>query len=161
MCEVQLFNSGNLNKLPENCEVRHGYQDNAHFEKLHANSFVYQITNKIQITLVCPTSTTFHILQGTGILTIPVNCIIYTPSTILLPVREVNKTIVTDFYPELNIIKLDNLADKIRKIKVSEIPLKLSKLQAPNFKNLRESTNSLDYVLTEIEKQNNNYYLSS
>jgi len=42
ICEVQLFDSDNLIKLPEYCEVRHGYFNNANFEKLqHSNRFVY------------------------------------------------------------------------------------------------------------------------
>jgi hypothetical protein len=102
MCDIQLFDSVNLTKLPDYWEVRHGHHDNVHFEKLQSNnSFIYWIANKIQITLVCPTLTTFHQLHGTGILNKPVNCIIYTPFTILTPIKKENKTIFTNFYPEL------------------------------------------------------------
>jgi len=157
ICEVQLFDSDNLMKLPEYCEVRHGYFNNAHFEKLLcSNCFVYWTTNKIVTTMVCPTTTKFYTLQGTGILKIPQDCTVYTPSTILTPLKETNRTVLTDYYPEFNLVNLDQITNKIKIIQSSNIPFNLSKLQMPNLRNLKESTNKLDYIVTEIEKENEN-----
>jgi len=162
ICEIQLFNSDTLIKLPENCEVRHGYFNNAHFEKLQRNNFViFWTTNKIVTTMVCPTSTTFYTLHGTGILKIPKDCTVYTSSTILTPLKETNGTVFTDYYPEFNLVNLEQLTNKIKIIQSSKISYNLSKLQMPNLKNLKESTNKLDYVVTEIEKQNENNYIIS
>jgi len=160
ICEIQLFNSDNQIKLPEYCEVRHGYFYNAHFEKLQRNNcFVYWTTKKIVITMVCPTSTTVHTLQGTGILKIPKECIVYTPSTILTPLKETNGTVFTDYYPEFNLVNLEQITNKIKIIQSSNISFNFSKLQMPSLKNLKESTNNLDYVVAEIEKQNENTYI--
>ncbi|KAE9522534.1 hypothetical protein AGLY_017070, partial [Aphis glycines] len=152
----------NQSKLPEYCEVRHGYFYNAHFEKLQrSNCFVYWTTKTIVTTMVCPTSTTVHTLQGTGILKIPKDCIVYTPSTILTPLKETNGTVFTDYYPEFNLINLEQKTNKIKIIQSSNISFNLSKLQMPSLKNLKESTNNLDYVVAEIEKQNENTYIIS
>lgn len=113
LCEIQLFDSV-LTKLPKNCEVRHGYYNNIIFERLQINnSFLYWITNATQTTLVCPFTTSIHILQGAGILTIPVDCLLYTPIAILSSINEINRIVLKDFYPEFNLINASEVVDKI------------------------------------------------
>lgn len=122
MCEIKLFGENNITELPEQCEVRHGYHNNAYFEKLQlTNSFIYWIATKLQATLVCQI-TTFHSLQGTGILTVPTDCIVYTPTTILISIKEINKTIDTEYCPEINLLNIYDLTDKIKKIQSTKLP---------------------------------------
>lgn len=162
LCEIQLFDSQKLIKLPEYCIVQHVYYDNINFEKMQSkNKYLYWIANATHTTLVCPTSTVVHILQGVGIITIPHDCVLYTTAAILSPTNEINHIIFTDFYPELNLISLQEISEKINKLTASKQSLKLSELKTPNLRNLHETTRNLDSLLIDIEKQSSDDFFTT
>jgi hypothetical protein len=107
LCEIQLFDSLNITKLPEQCEVRHVYYNNINLKKMHSkNKYLYWIANAMQTTLIYPILTSIHIFQGVGIITVPLDCILYTTIAILYSTNEINHIILTDFYPKINLISL-------------------------------------------------------
>ena len=69
-------------------------------------------------------------------------------------VSMVSQGVIASLEDIIDIIKLDDVANKIKIIKTSKIPFTLQKLYTPNFNNLKEATNSLDYIITEIENIN-------
>lgn len=128
LCEIQLFNSINTLTLPKQCIVGHEVFNDSYFKKLsNSNQFIYWVAIITTVTLACPHDTTHYNIQGAGILTIPINCILYTPITTLKPTRTTEKHISTSFHPNFPLLNITEVSRKIRKIEDSNLfPIKLT-----------------------------------
>lgn len=73
-------------------------------------------------------------LRGACILTIPMGYSLYIPIAKLTLWNEINKMITNDFHSELDLISSDELTNKIKTAKCSEMTIKLAKLQTHNLK---------------------------
>lgn len=156
LCEIQLLKLTNNTILPKQCTVHHIYHNNTYFEKLKTkNTFLYWVATEIQTTLVCSTSTTFHILKGTGTIRLPDSCSLYTPTVILKSSREEikNINISVNINPEISLLDVSELGLKIDKIKNSKTNLKKINFQMPELKNLHQSAQKLDDILDDIDKE--------
>lgn len=156
LCEIQLLKLTNNTILPKQCAVHHIYHNNAYFEKLKTkNTYLYWVATEIQTTLVCSTSTTFHILKGTGTIRLPNSCSLYTPTVILKSSGEEikNINITVNINPDISLLNVSELGLKIDKIKNSKTNLKKINFQIPELKNVHQSSQKLDEIVNDIDKE--------
>ena len=95
--------------------------DNNYFKKLsNRNKFLYWISKVTTTTLIiCPYITTHHSLQGAGTLIIPDTCVLYTPTTILIPTKITEKQISAFLHPIFPLINITDISKKINQIENS------------------------------------------
>jgi hypothetical protein len=156
LCEIQLLKLTNNTVLPKQCAVHHIFHNNAYFKKLNTkNTFLYWVSTTVQTTLVCSASTTFHILKGAGTIKLPSACSLYTPTTILRAsedkIKNINMSV--NISPDISLLNISELNLKINKIKNSKIHLKNLHFQIPELKNLHQSSQKLDDIIRDIDKE--------
>lgn len=157
-CESELL-SNVINELPVQChtEFLHGHIDL--WKPIQNNAWIYVQSQSNKLYVECPNQKICETsIIGTGILTLPNNCIAYCKSTKLITRSNTLNINVTVFHSDFNIINDSccNL-DKFKYIMSNEPPLTLRNIDLDIF--TTETKSKLKSISDETDKILNEHHI--
>lgn len=153
ICETE-FMTKVISEIPKICETKFIYGHLDIWKPIEHNKWIYiqSVSNKISID--CRNSNLLEVeVLGTGILTLPNNCLGYCKSTILIPKYNSLNITTPINYPDFNLLndtccnitKFNQLSNNVSPIQLQNLDLDDLKLNKNIFlKQLREVDNILD-----------------
>jgi len=94
-------------------------------------------------------------LKDTGAINLPNSCTLYTPTVVLKSSGEKikNVNILVNINPDIFLLKISVLGIQIDKIINSKTNFKKANYQIPKLKKLHQSSQKLDEILSDIDKE--------
>lgn len=154
MCETEIITKA-LSSMPENCEYKFLNGNIDIWHKLHNNKWIFVQSKPGKISIECKDKLSEAVIQGTGILDIPFQCIAYHRDSKLVTnvsPRITIPTVTSDF----NIVN-DSCCNfqKFKQLKLPKYSIKNVNLN--NLRNVKSVTDQILNDLNEVQTSNNVY----
>ncbi|KAL0818789.1 hypothetical protein ABMA28_008116 [Loxostege sticticalis] len=154
-CESELMTNV-IKAMPVQCQTDFVHGNIDLWTPLHDNNWIYVQSQNNKLYVECPNQKILEIsIIGTGILTVPNNCIAYCKSTKLIPKFNNVRINATVIHPDFNIINQSCCTlDKFSKVISNESPMKLQNIDLDVFtletkSKLRSISDQTDKILNQ------------
>lgn len=153
-CEIEIITKA-LSSIPKNCPYRF-ISGHVHiWHKLNNNKWIFVLSKPAKLSLECNSVVTDTIIVGTGVLTIPPECIAFSG----------NVKLVSKFYPKIKIPYISSdfniIGDNcctlsiFNKIKLNIPVSKIENVNLDNLKQFKSVTDEVVQDLKTLESPNN------
>lgn len=158
-----LFHS---NQIPESCDIRKTKFKSEIFHPLHTqNSWLFVTPNRIDATLNCKTESPRDFpIEGTGIITLPPKCRLFTNSAVLKPINKnlTSGTTLDITFPSFNILEDHYSKQNIKNTSPEITPLHINNLDIESLDIVNHKLFQISDKIDDVESFNilqNSYFV--